>query len=548
MMDEDEFKENELGDPYPQPLPIGWVEAPLNDLVGSAGLMCDGDWIETKDQDPQGEVRLIQLADIGDGTFRDKSNRYLTVQKANALNCTYLRKDDVLISRMAAPLGRACLMPDLSRICVTAVDVCIFRSGSTDVQPNWIAHAINSPLVRAHIAGKASGTTRTRISSKKLKNLSMLLPPFKEQERIVAKLDELFSDVEAGEKALERAKALVQRYRQSVLMAAVTGELTRDWREKNLARLKAHKKTGADLLADILKRRREAWEAAELAKMRAKGKELRDDSWKARYQEPTAPDTSALPELPEGWVWASMDQLLSLVTSGSRGWKSYYAKAGAIFVRAQNINKDYLNLAKIAFVQLPPLAEGTRTRISLGDVLVTITGANVTKTALVRDMLPEAYVSQHIALCRPASLAIAPYLHCWLIAPQFGRRQLENLAYGAGKPGLNLNNIREVVVALPPIDEQDLLMNEADALLSKATETQRGISNQLRRASALRQSILFAAFSGKLLPQDPADEPASELLTRILAEHDPKSRATADPGCPRVRPTTLASTRPNLFE
>src|SRR5207237_2928811 len=91
------------------------------------GIFIDGDWIESKDQDPSGEVRLIQLADVGDGVFRNRSSRVLTMEKAKELRCTFLQPGDVLVARMPDPLGRACIFPGVGRPAVTAVDVCILR-------------------------------------------------------------------------------------------------------------------------------------------------------------------------------------------------------------------------------------------------------------------------------------------------------------------------------------------------------------------------------------------------------------------------------------
>jgi type I restriction enzyme S subunit len=98
-----------------------------------------------------------------------------------------------------------------------------------------------------------------------------------------------------------------------VLKAAVTGELTRDWRERNQGEIR---ESGAELLQRILKARRAAWEAAELKKLRAKGNRLRDDRWKQKYKEPQPPDTTGLPALPAGWLWATVDSIAALVTDG----------------------------------------------------------------------------------------------------------------------------------------------------------------------------------------------------------------------------------------
>ena len=214
-------------------LPIGWAEVSLLELTGDNGLMVDGDWVESKDQDPNGEVRLIQLADIGDRDFLDKSNRFLTLEKAKELRCTFLRRGDVLIARMPDPLGRACLFPDLDRLSVTVVDVCIWRSSNQSAYEKWLMYILNSPNIRNKIQSLASGTTRQRVSGGNLKKLSLAIPPLNEQRRIVAKLDRLFARSRCAREELGRVSGLVQRYKQAILAAAFRGDLTADWREDN---------------------------------------------------------------------------------------------------------------------------------------------------------------------------------------------------------------------------------------------------------------------------------------------------------------------------
>ncbi len=108
-------------------LPQGWTRATIAQLAGGQGMTTDGDWIETKDQDPNGDVRLVQLADIGDGEFRDRSARFVNSKTAHRLNCTFLQKDDLLIARMPDPLGRACVFPGVGQPAITAVDVFVWR-------------------------------------------------------------------------------------------------------------------------------------------------------------------------------------------------------------------------------------------------------------------------------------------------------------------------------------------------------------------------------------------------------------------------------------
>ena len=131
-----------------------------------------------------------------------------------------------------------------------------------------------------------SSGDRPRVKFDSIADFEFLLPPLNEQRRIVEKIETLFARLDKGEEALRAVRTLLARYRQSVLKAAVTGQLTADWRADN--RLEH----GRDLLARILQTRRDTWQG------------------RGKYKEPAAPDTSDLPELPDGWVWASLDSLI----------------------------------------------------------------------------------------------------------------------------------------------------------------------------------------------------------------------------------------------
>ena len=188
-------------------------------LVSNGGIFCDGDWIEKKDQDPNGAVRLIQLADIGICEFKDKSSRYITEDKGSELNCTYLQKGDILIARLPEPLGRACIFP-LEGKYITAVDIAIVRIPHKDVSPKYVMYMINSPQFRNEIKKYESGTTRKRISRKNLDRIEFDVPSISEQERIVARIEELFSQLDSGVETLKRIKQQLAVYRQAVLKEA----------------------------------------------------------------------------------------------------------------------------------------------------------------------------------------------------------------------------------------------------------------------------------------------------------------------------------------
>lgn len=178
--------------------------ATFSDIIGNNGIFIDGDWVESKDQDPNGEVRLLQLADIGDGYFINKSNRFLTLESAKKLKCTFLEAGDILVARMPDPLGRACIFPGLDKPCVTVVDVCIIRPDKEFVSIEWLKFLINSIDYRNTINKFITGTTRQRISRGNLAKLSFRLPPLQDQIRIA--------------KILTQAENLITKRKESILL------------------------------------------------------------------------------------------------------------------------------------------------------------------------------------------------------------------------------------------------------------------------------------------------------------------------------------------
>jgi type I restriction enzyme, S subunit len=233
-------------------------------------------------------------------------------------------------------------------------------------------------------------------------------------------------------------------------------------------------------------------------------------------------------QLPNDWQTTTSGELCEYITSGSRDWRSFYSDHGPLFVRTQDINQDRLDLSEVAHVDLPEKVEGKRSRIQPGDLLVTITGANVGKVALVPDEIPEAYVSQSVGLMRLKDKQHGPYLHYYLQSDQTGRKQVLNLVYGIGRPVLSLQNLRDIPVALPPIPEQRRLVAEIE---KQFTRLEAGVA-ALRRAQAnlkrYRAAVLKAACEGRLVSTEAElgkaettkakFETGEALLARILTE------------------------------
>ncbi len=497
-------------------LPKGWVHACLPELISHNGIFVDGDWVESKDQDQGGGVRLIQLADVGDGRYVDKSNRFLTQSRAIELGCTFLQRGDVLVARMPDPLGRACIFPGDRKHAVTVVDVCVIRGKQEHFDRSWLMHFINSASFRADVHSLQSGSTRKRISRGNLSTLKLPVPPRSEQARIVEKLEELLTGLDAGVAELKAAQKKLAQYRQSLLKAAVEGTLTAEWRAKNTPT-----ETGVQLLQRILSERRVRWEAKQLAKFKDQGKVPPKD-WQKKYPEPVQSDTTDLPELPQGWVWASVDCLLADIETG----KSFKCDE-------RPPAHDEIGVVKVSAVswgeydeqESKTCTDESRVNIDLlvktGDFLfsrantVELVGACVIAKSVNLNVMLSDKILRLVFL----DDEIKPWL-LYLLRSKLGRKQIEFLATGNQESMKNIGQerIRSIAIPIAPKNE----MSEAMALVEQASDSanQQTLANDrlLKQSAAQRQNILKSAFSGQLVPQDPSDEPASELLARIRAE------------------------------
>jgi type I restriction enzyme, S subunit len=207
-------------------------------------------------------------------------------------------------------------------------------------------------------------------------------------------------------------------------------------------------------------------------------------------------------EPPKTWESVTFGQLCNIVTSGSRGWAEYYSESGPKFIRAQNIRFGKLRLNDLASVNPPKKSEGMRTQASKGNLLVVITGAGVTNPALLDTDLGDAYVSQHVALIKPTDTNLSPWLLLCLMAPMGGRAELVSRAYGAGKPGLNLDNIRSLPIPLPPLAEQYRIVAKVDQLMAVCDRAEKLLITAQSGASRLLEAVLHHALSDDSPPQE----------------------------------------------
>jgi len=491
-------------------LPENWVWAKVGDLGAGSGLIADGDWILSKDMASGSDVRLIQLADIGQGYFRDKSRKFLAKGRAVELGCTFLQPGDILVSRMADPIARTCRLPILPYDSITAVDVTIVRPDPSFFDAVFLSWLFNSRVVRDQAESLSSGTTRKRISRKNLQLLDVPLPPLAEQRRIVAKIEELFSQLDAGVAALDQAKAQLARYRQAVLKHAFEGKLTEAWREAHKDELEP-----ASVLLERIKVEREKASAG-----------------KRRRKALPPLDTSELPELPEGWVWTQIRELATAteqpVLTGPFGTslgRADFISAGVPLLTIGCLTHSGVALAKARFVSEQKASQLARYALRPGDLLFSRM-ATIGRAGYVGESLEGALFNYHLMRLRLDATAIHPkYCLAYLQGDSSARDYIGKINHGATRGGVNTRQLLGMPVALAPMEEQLQILSEIEERLSVAEYLASGLDESLRRAQRLRQSILKRAFEGKLVLQDPNDEPAEVLLERIKAE---KTRREAE--------------------
>ncbi len=469
----------EEGNGLPE-LPKGWVWTILDEIAQI--ILGQSPPSSTYNEDGVGPPFYQGKAEFGDV--------YPTPRKWCSQPKKIAEKGDVLIS-VRAPVGPTNICPEKS---------CIGRGlaairGLDEIQPRFVLYLMRSS--ENVIAGRGTGTTFNAITGSQLRDFEIPFPPLPEQHRIVAKIEELFTQLDAGVAALETARAQLRRYRQAVLKAAVEGELTREWREAHRGELEP----ASVLLERILEERRAKWETKHPGK---------------QYKPPVPPDTDDLPGLPEGWVWTNLRQLKEFSLYGPRFSSKDYSREGKVVLRTSDISDS----GKVSLDKAPRLPlddeQFVKYRCEVGDLLITRTGSLGTLAVFNDDVeaIPGAYLIQY----RLAAPIDTTWYLFYLFKSLRGQKHLVSGGAGVGRPNLNAPTIEEFTIPLPPVAEQQRIIAEVEQCLSVADELEKAVEQSLKRAERLRQSILKRAFEGKLVPQDPSDEPASVLLERIKAE------------------------------
>ena len=485
-----------------QPIPPGWTATTLGEVTAPRGL----------------RVKPSEMQDspfIGLEHIEAHTMRLLDMAKASEVksSASYFGQGDVIYGRLRPYLNKV-YMPDFSGL--ASGEFIVFPS-----QPNlnnaYLKYFLNQWEFVSFVTRLNTGD-RPRVDFTQFANYPLPLAPLPEQRRIVAEIEKQFTRLDASVESLKRARANLKRYRASVLKSACEGSLVPT--EAELARNEGRDYEPAGVLLErILAERRARWESQE----KRRGK----------YKEPSAPDTSDLPALPEGWAWATLAQVSDVKGGVTKGklYRSGQTLREIPYLRVANVQRGYLDLEQLSTIKT---SEETIEQLRLipGDVLFTEGGD--------RDKLGRGWVWQgeveecihqnHVFRARLLLDSVIPEMVSWW-GNSFGRdffsrfgKQTTNLA------SINLTVLSQFPIPIPPLAEQQRIVAEVERRLSVIQQAEATVTASLVRADRLRQSILKQAFSGQLVPQDPDDEPASALLERIRAEREAaKAQAVKPP-------------------
>jgi type I restriction enzyme S subunit len=532
-------------------LPEGWIEAPFEKI----GKLLSGVSYEkevARSSAKEGYIPILRATNIqNDQLLLDSDLVYVPEDYVNKKQ--ELKPGDVVICMSSGSKHLVGKTGQLRKEWYGSFGAfCAVARFEKNVERSFYGYFFNSPKYHSLVRERSSGVNINNLRRGDIETIILPLPTKLEQKRISAAIETQFTRLDAAVNSLERAQIKLERYRASVLQSACEGRLVPT--EAALARHVVGEdrdrpyEPAEQLLERILVERRRKWEEerwayeierakkkAAQAERKAAGlpyyiRELepehwqdrtpeeyepylpKSDKWKEKYDEPEPPDTEDLPELPEGWCWASLAEL-SWQSDYGTSQKCRYDADGPPVLRIPNILDNKFDLSDLKMATQPDeLKEADL--LEPGDLLIIRTNGSrnlIGRSALVRnDFRNEHYFASY--LIRYRIIFVSEWISAIWNANMM-RQQLESrAATTAGQYNLSLSRLDPLPIPLPPLAEQHRIVTEVERRLSIIDALEQAVATNLTRAERMRQAILKKAFEGRLVEQRPEEEPASALL------------------------------------
>ncbi|MFC2141346.1 restriction endonuclease subunit S, partial [Acidobacteriota bacterium] len=458
-------------------LPKSWSWATFQDVASpDKNAIVDGPFgsnLKVADYiDDQDGIPVLSTKNLKQG-FRNDLVRFISREKFEELKRSEVKGGDILVAKIGS-VGKSAIYPEGHNSAMIPANL-LKMTVNPLMDRKFTFYFINSLFFFKELSLITTATAQPAFNVTKFRKLKIPIPPLPEQHRIVAKLEELFTKLDAGVDALKQVRAQLKRYRQSVLKAAVEGRLTVEWREEHKDELEF----GDELLERILKERRVKWEARQLARYEAQDKSP-PKNWRDKYKEPRPPETSELPKLPRRWGWATAEQLTNLITDGEHV-TPLRTKRGILLLSARNIQNGHLSFQKVDYVSKETYKKLTkRLKIKYGDVLMSCSGS-VGRSCVAPEDQPFCLV-RSVAVLRPVD-KMGDFLSYCIQSP-FLQKQIDEKKTQTAQANIFQGKIRQLVFPVAPSLEQIKIVKSIDRLFSIIDESEQIIEFELKHAQS----------------------------------------------------------------
>ena len=490
-------------------------------------------------EEPEREIDYIDIAGIDNTRHVIGEVKQYQFKDAPSRARQIVRSGDVLFATVRPYLRNIAPVPDDYDQQIASTGFAVLRPAQGICPAFLFYRAISRDFVNA-LSGMQYGVSYPAVKDEQVRDQPLWLPPLREQRRIVARIEDLFFELDKGVESLKTARAKLSVYRQAVLKHAFEGKLTAKWREENKDKLERPKQ----LLARV-KQERVARYEQQLQEWKVAVKEWEESSKSGkRPQRPRKlPEVSGLPYdvaaklplLPESWIWEKLGWMTCGVEYGTAAKSAATGRVPVL--RMGNIQNAKFDWADLVYTSDDN--ESAQYLLHDGDVLFNRTNSPelVGKTAIYKSERPAIFAGYLIRVNHISRVVDGQYLNLFLnshVARQYGN--------DVKTDGVNQSNINGAKLSNYPfpycsIEEQREIARILEKTFSLLDATEANIIQELEKADALRQSILKKAFTGQLVPQDPNDEPASLLLDRIKAAKSARSQTST-----RARRRSTAAT------
>ncbi|MFC5848565.1 restriction endonuclease subunit S [Deinococcus petrolearius] len=481
-------------------LPEGWVETTL-------GVVTDyGRTNKAEPHEIPADAWVLELEDIEKDTSKI-INRANFFERDSKSTKNKFYSGDVLYGKLRPYLNKV-VIADSDGFCTTEI-VPIEQKEYSDSR--FVFYWLKHPTFLKYVSTVSHGMNMPRLGTESGQQAPFLLAPLPEQIRIADKLDALLARVEAGRERLERVPKLVKAFRQAVLRAAVSGELTREWRENNpQKRLKFTPQ-------DETKRGR-LWGSGIVP-------ELTEEE---------------VASLPSEWHWVKVGALglsgIPAVQIGPMSMKSNEFEAtGHPVLNVGTVQSGFFDHEKLNYLPHKLTSPFKRYIVEKGDILFTRSGT-IGRCAVASSSEDGFLMTFHLLRVRVnQEVCLTTYAFYAFQGGHTVKRQIEESAIGATRAGFNTSLLEGLDIPLPPLPEQAEIVRRVEALFALADRLEARYQSALASFNRLTPALLAKAFRGELVPQDSNDEPASVLLERIRAqraaeESKPKRGRSVAPG------------------